>query len=330
MSRILTLGGCGFIGSYVVRKLLEDGHEITAVDNFSKYGAIKHDFYSHPKFKLVESDVQNMSSSQYKDYDIVMCFAALIGGISYFHRIPYNIAKVNTEILTKAIDSTLTASPNATFYFLSSSMVYERVQRPVTEEDARNQLPPLTNYGMQKLFGEYVVTGAQQELGLNYMIVRPFNAVGSGELPEVKSDGEVDFGMAHVIPDFVYKAMVKQTPFEIFGDGKQVRTFTHAQDIADAMALMVEKKVKNEDFNICGGNQVEINELARMVWKKVNESEPMPVIKHVDAPKDDVRFRVGVSKKAETQLGWTPKYDMNYILEDTYGFIKKNFKDVKH
>jgi nucleoside-diphosphate-sugar epimerase len=329
MSRILALGGCGFIGSYVVRKLLADGHEITAVDNFSKYGTIRHDFYSNPKFRMVKADVRKMTSSQYRDYDHVICFAALIGGISYFHRIPYSIAKVNTDILTRSIDCTAAGSPDATFCFLSSSMVYERMNRPVTEEDAMNQLTPITNYGMQKLFGEFVVRGAKQEIGLNYLIVRPFNAVGSGELPKVKSNGDVDFGMSHVIPDFIYKAMMKQSPFEIFGDGKQVRTFTHARDIADAMALMVKRNVKNDDFNICGDNTTDMGNLARLTWKKVNGSEPMPRIKHIPAPKDDVRFRIGVSNKARRKLGWKPKYDMDYVLDDTYGFIKENFKKLK-
>jgi len=56
-------------------------------------------------------------------------------------------------------------------------MVYERMQRPVNEEDALNQPVPITNYGMQKLFGEFLVRGAHREFGLNYLIVRPFNIV---------------------------------------------------------------------------------------------------------------------------------------------------------
>ena len=58
-------------------------------------------------------------------------------------------------------------------------MVYERMRRPVTEEDALQQPVPITNYGMQKLFGEFMTRGAHAEFGLQYLIVRPFNAVGA-------------------------------------------------------------------------------------------------------------------------------------------------------
>lgn len=326
MARILALGGCGFIGSYAVRKLLLDGHQVTSVDNFSKYGFLEHDFYKNNNFKLIKKDIRNMYPMEFKDYDIVMCFAALIGGISYFHRIPYQIARDNTEILTHAIDCTLSASPDATLYYFSSSMVYERMQRPVTEEDAMNQQIPITNYGMQKLFGEFLVRGANKEFGLNYLIVRPFNAVGSGELPHVNSKGELEFGMAHVIPDFIYKAMIKQTPFEILGDGKQVRTFTHAEDIADALSLMASRKIKNDDFNVCGNNTVSMGELAEKVWTTINKGSKFPEVKHTEAPKDDVRFRVGKSEKAERILGWKPKYELDYIIKDTYQFVKNRIK----
>lgn len=326
MAKVLALGGSGFIGSYVVRELLGQGHEVCAVDNFSKYGAVTHDFYSHPNFRLVTKDVRAMYPLEFRGYDIVLCFAALIGGIRYFHKIPYQIARDNTEILAHSIDATLAAAKDAVFYYFSSSMVYERVQRPVTEEDALNQPVPVTNYGMQKLFGEFLVRGAHQEFGLNFAIVRPFNAVGSGELPHVGSKGEVEFGMAHVIPDFVYKSLVRQTPFEILGDGSQVRTFTHAKDIADAVALMIDRKVGNEDFNICGRNTCSVRELAERIWKRVNPSLPFPGLASLPAPPDDVRFRIGVSDKAKRVLGWEPRYDMDYILEDTLDFIRKNMK----
>lgn len=330
MSRILALGGSGFIGSYIIRDLLARGHEVTSVDNFSKYGYIHHDFYNHKNFCLISKDVRNMYPREFRDYDYVIVLAALIGGIGYFHKIPYQIARDNTEILKHAIDSTLASSPDAILYCISSSMVYERVQRPVTEEDALNQPIPITNYGMQKLFGEFLTRGAHEEYGLNYVIVRPFNAVGSGELPKVNSKGELDFGMSHVIPDFVYRSIIKQTPFEILGDGNQVRTFTHASDIANAISIMVEKKIKNDDFNICGteDNTLSMSELARKVWKEVNGNLPFPELKHLPAPKDDVRYRVGKSEKAKKLLGWEPKHNLNYILSDTVKFIRSNI-DLK-
>lgn len=329
--KILVIGGSGFIGSHVIRRLLLAGHSVTSVDNMSKYGFIEHDFYSNQKFKLIVKDVRNMYPSEFKGYDIVLFFAALIGGIKYFHKYPYQIAKDNTDMITHAIDSILAASPKTIFYYFSSSMVYERVQRPVLEEDALNQLIPITNYGMQKLFGEFIVRGAREEYGLNYVIIRPFNAVGNGELPKIDSKGELDFGMAHVIPDFIYKAIVKQNPFEILGDGSQVRTFTHVDDIAEAVILMMDKKIINQDFNICGGtdNTISMGELAEKVWTKVNPKERFPKIKKIPAPKDDVKFRVGVSDKAKKVLGWVPKRSMDYIIEDSIKFINKNLKVIK-
>jgi UDP-glucose 4-epimerase len=323
MRRVLALGGAGFIGSYVIRELLAADFEVTCVDNFSKYGYLEHDFYRDPRFRLVNKDVRAMYPVEFKGYDVVLCLAALIGGIKYFHKIPYRIARDNTEILSHAIDCSLAGSPDANFVYFSSSMVYERMQRPVTEADALLQPVPLTNYGMQKLFGEFVTRGAHEEMGLTYLIVRPFNAVGGGELPDVTSEGEVDFGMAHVIPDFIYKAMLKQTPFEIFGDGEQVRTFTHAADIAEALRVLLVKGVRNEDFNICGNNTLRMDELAMRVWNRVNPSLPFPGFKNMPVPPADVRFRVGVSDKAKKLLGWTPRLELDYIIDDSLAFIQK-------
>ena len=323
MRRVLALGGAGFIGSYVVRELLRGDFEVTVVDNFSKYGFLKHDFYGHPRFRLVNKDVRQMYPVEYRGYDVVLCLAALIGGIKYFHRIPYRIARDNTAILSHAIDCTLAASPEAIFVYFSSSMVYERMQRPVSEEDALAQPVPLTNYGMQKLFGEFVTRGAHEEMGLSYLIVRPFNAVGGGELPDLAADGSVDFGMAHVIPDFIYKAMIRQSPFEIFGDGQQVRTFTHAQDAADALRVMLEKGVRNDDFNVCGDNTLRMDELGRTIWTRVNPSLPFPGFKHLPVPPADVRYRVGVSEKAKRVLGWTPKRQLDFIIDDSLQFIRE-------
>jgi nucleoside-diphosphate-sugar epimerase len=71
-----------------------------------------------------------------------------------------------------------------------------------------------------------------------------------------------------------------------------------------------------------------MEELALEVWKVVNENEQLPKIKNIPAPKDDVRFRVGVSDKAKKILGWEPKHNLEYIIKDTYGFIKQNLNSL--
>jgi nucleoside-diphosphate-sugar epimerase len=326
MKRILALGGAGFIGSYAVRRLLEDGHRVTVVDNFEKYGFVEHDFFSNPNVTVVSKDVRTMAPREFRGYDVVLCLAALIGGIRYFHKIPYRIARDNTEVLSAAIDATLAACPEATFVYFSSSMVYEKMQRPVSEEDARSQPVPVTNYGMQKLFGEYLVRGAHEEFGLTYLTLRPFNAVGSGELPEMRGDGAAEFGMAHVIPDFCYKALLGQTPFEIFGDGKQVRTFTHARDIGEAVRGLIAANVVNDDFNICGDTTLEMGDLAERIWKHAHPGMPFPEVQSMPVPPSDVRFRVGVSTKLASRIGWKPQYEIDFIIEDTYRYIERNVR----
>lgn len=320
MARVLAIGGAGFIGSHIVRLLLGQGHEVTVVDNFSRYGYIAYDFYTHPRFKLINKDIRDVSPDVFSGFDHILCLAAHVGGVRYLNMNPYSILRDNTDILMHAIDSTISSSPSAVFYFFSSSMVYERTIN--VEENREEQRMPSTSYGMQKLYGEHLVKYASSQQGLNYIIIRPFNAVGAGEIVEQSIEGRVIYGMSHVIPDFVHRALIKQSPFEILGDGSQVRIFTHVDDIAAAVAIMIEKGIKNDDFDICGRERLTMRELAKRVWTRVYKDIPFPGLKHLTKPNGDVSYMYGSYAKARDRLGWEPAHGIDDMIDDTIGFIK--------
>jgi len=101
-----------------------------------------------------------------------------------------------------------------------------------------------------------------------------------------------------------------------------VRTFTHAKDIAGAVRIMLDKRVKNNDFNICGESTCKMDELAKLIWAKVNPGLAFPGFKHLTAPSADVQFRIGKSEKARQILGWQPGHNLDDIIQDTLTFIR--------
>ncbi len=315
MAKVLAIGGAGFIGSHIVRSLLGLGHTVTVVDDFSRYGYLSYDFYASERLTLVKKDVRDLPAGKFTGYDCILCLAARAGGVRYLDTNAFSVMKDNTEILLHAINSAHTSSPHAVFYFFSSSMVYDG-----------GRMAPSTSYGLQKLYGEFLVKSSYAQQGLSYVIVRPFNAVGAGEMVVPGSDGKVEYGMSHVLPDFVYKAILRQTPFEILGDGDQVRTFTHVDDIADAVVLMIEQGTKNDDFDLCGKEHLTIGSLARRVWKSVHADIEFPIQLYIPAPATDVRSMQGTYEKAREKLGWEPRRTIDDMIADTIGFIRKHIK----
>src|SRR5205814_8874322 len=98
--------------------------------------------------------------------------------------------------------------------------------------------------------------------------------------------------------------------------------FTHAADVAEALRILLAKNLRDDDFNICGNNTLRMDELARRIWGRVNRAIPFPGFKNMPVPPADVRFRVGVSEKAKKLLGWSPRHELDYIIDDSLGFIR--------
>lgn len=330
--KILVTGAAGFIGSYLVKELLNHGHEVVGLDNYSKYGPIRQDCDSHPRYKLVVGDAKDIEllKQLLADCDQFVAGAAMIGGISYFHAYAYDLIAENERITAAAFDAAIHAYRTARLRkvtVVSSSMVFENTATfPSKEGDQRRCPPPASTYGFQKLAVEYFAQGAYEQYGLPYTIARPFNCVGIGERRarggnEIYS-GNVKLAMSHVVPDLVQKVLKGQDPLHILGNGNQVRHYTYGGDLARGIRLCVEHpNALNEDFNLSTAQSTTVLELAERIWNKIHGgARPFRYV--ADKPfQYDVQCRVPDVSKAREQLGFDATTTLDQLLDEVIPWI---------
>jgi UDP-glucose 4-epimerase len=334
--KVLVTGSAGFIGGYLVQELLEHGHKVTGIDNFSKYGKVAKSYDNHPNYRFVEGDAKNveMLRELVSDCDQVVALAAVIGGISLFHSLAYDLLAENERITASTFDAAIWAHQYKKLRkinVISSSMVFESTTTyPTPEGEQLKCPPPLSTYGFQKLACEYFAKGAFEQYGLPYSIIRPFNAVGIGEkrarIEKEIYSGNVKLALSHVVPDLVQKVLKGQTPLHILGDGNQVRHYTYAGDLARGIRLCMENpQATNEDFNLSTSQSTSVKELAELIWKKINGSEPFAFVS--DEPyKYDVRKRVPDVSKAERLLDFEATTTLEDSLDEVIPWIKSQIQ----
>src|SRR6188474_3386102 len=279
--QILVTGAAGFINGYLVPELLEAGHEVIGLDDFSKYGRLAKSYDDHPRYRFVEGDAKGVGllKELAADCDQVVAAAAMIGGISYFHEFAYDLIAENERILASTFDAAIQAWKTGhleRIVVVSSSMVYESATVFPTPEGAQlTSPPPISTYGFQKLASEYFAKGAWEQYKLPYTIVRPFNCVGIGERRALRDSdimsGNVKLALSHVVPDLVLKILRGQDPLHILGDGSQVRHYTYGGDLARGIRLAMESsKAVNDDFNLSTAASTTVLELAEAIWRKIH------------------------------------------------------------
>jgi nucleoside-diphosphate-sugar epimerase len=330
--RVLVTGAAGFINGYLIPDLLEAGHTVVGVDDFSKYGPVVRSYDTHPGYSFVRGDAKDESllTELAQDCDQVVAAAAMIGGISYFHRYAFDLLAENERILASTFRAAIDAHRRGSLeriVVVSSSMVFESTTVFPTPEGAQlTSPPPVSTYGFQKLASEYYAKGAWEQYRLPYTIVRPFNCVGIGERRALgDSDvmsGNVKLAMSHVVPDLVLKVLKGQDPLHILGDGRQVRHYTYGGDLARGIRLAMESpRAVNEDFNLSTARSTTVLELAGAIWDRINADTPL---RHVsDPPFDhDVQLRVPDVRKACEVLGFEATTSLDDMLDEVIPWIR--------
>ena len=335
MSKVLITGSQGFIGSYLCAEFLDKGYKVIGIDNFSKYGPITRPHDNHPNFELIEMDVIDLDPEnlpeQLLDVEYIIAGAAMIGGITYFHKYAYDLLATNERIMASTYDVAIKLHQLGILKRIlvaSSSMVFENTEvYPTPEENIKVCAPPLSTYGFQKLAVEYFAKGALEQYGVPYTIIRPFNCVGVGEEDaigehEVKS-GNIKLMMSHVLPDIINKILKGQDPLHVLGTGEQIRCYTNGKDIARGVRMCLESEAAvNEDFNISTSVATSVIELSQLVWSILNPGKEFAFVSD-EAYEYDVQKRIPNTTKAKEVIGFEAEIGLEESVREVIEYMRQ-------
>ncbi len=317
MNTLIT-GGAGFIGSHLAKYLVEQGQNVTIVDNLST-GRIENldSIIDLKTCQFIEGDVCDKESmlSLSKNCDRIIHLAAAVG------------VKLIAEKPVQTIETNVTGTQsilNAANHYgkkvliASSSEVYGKSQSLPFEEDADLLLGSTTvsrwSYACSKAIDEFLGLAFYREYGLEVIITRFFNTIGSGQIGQ--------YGM--VVPRFITSALNNQ-PLTIYGSGKQTRCFCDVGDVTKAIiGLLDTPNTFGKIYNIGSTNEISINQLANTIIKLTHSSSDKTYIPYEQAynqPMEDMLRRLPSTKRIHDAIGWTAKTS----LTDT---LMKIIKDV--
>jgi UDP-N-acetylglucosamine/UDP-N-acetyl-alpha-D-glucosaminouronate 4-epimerase len=301
--RVLVTGGGGFIGSHVVDRLLAEGHEVRALDNFTS-GRRENLDGVLDDIELVEGDIQSYERAHtaVRGCDVVLHQAALPSvPRSVLDPLTSNASNVigTLNVLLAARDSGVRRVVLA-----SSSSVYG--SNPELPKHEALQTRPIAPYGVAKLAAEGYAQSFYRVYGLNTVVLRYFNVFGPRQDPRSE--------YAAVIPKFIASAFQGTSPV-IFGDGEQTRDFTYVDNVVQANLLAMEApEAAAKVFNVAYGESVTLNRLVQLI----GEITGRELIADYAAPRPgDVRHSRADITLARTELGYEPEVDFTEGLRRT-------------
>jgi nucleoside-diphosphate-sugar epimerase len=261
LARVLVTGAAGFIGSFLVERLLQDDNHVTGLDNLFRG---RRDNLAHlegnPRFRQVKADLLEDYSAVAEllseGIDVIYHLAA-INGTRYFYERPFDVLRVNAEgtiNLLRAVEQ----HPVAKVVFASSSEVYgEPMTIPVSEDHPfllNGVANPRHSYAASKVMGEYYVRWSAEKFGFDWVNLRIFNSYG----PRMDTS---QYGQ--VVPEFIQRILSNE-PFTLFGLGTQTRSFCYVEDTAEMMVRAGER-VSNDALNIGNDKEISILALAELI-----------------------------------------------------------------
>lgn len=306
---ILVTGGAGFIGSHLVKKYLDEGHRVIAVDNLQTTWKPKNieRYFSNKNFLFLNRDIiQPLSIKEPIDW-IINCACA--GSPTSYQFNPVHTIKTNTIGVMNLLE--LARIKNARFLQTSTSEVYgDPLVTPQPEEYRGNvnTLGPRACYDEGKRVAETLCMDYHREYGVDVRIVRIFNTYGPNMDP---NDGRA-------ITNFMMNA-VHNKDLVIYGDGTNSRSFQYIDDLLQGIDLMMKKDGVTGPVNLGNPHEMTVKEMAELVIKKVDSTSN--IVFHAEAT-DDPKQRCPDITYANELLGWKPETTLEEGLDATIAYFR--------
>jgi len=320
MKKFIITGGAGFIGSTLVKALLEKGAEsILIIDDLSTGSESNiSSVLNDERIEFINSRIEDVDNldSLFISYDFCYHLAAGVG-------VQYIMENLSDSLLTnilathKVLESCQTN--NIPVLLTSTSEVYGVAEDDVWTEDTKSLIGPTTklrwSYAASKMIDEFIALSLYEEGKISPIIVRLFNIIGPNQLSK--------YGM--VVPKFI-EAALKDEDITIHGDGSQSRSFTWVDDVVNYLIKLAEIKAYGEIFNIGQTEEITIKELAELIISKTNSNSQIIYKSHEDvfgkAFEDPKRRTPGIDKIIEF-TGIKPTKNIDFMIENIIDF-KKN------
>ena len=315
--RIFLSGGAGFIGTALIKRLIEK-NEIIVYDTLQRNALKNTALLNHPNLKLIQGDVLDAEKieSAIGGSNVVIHLAA-IAGVDTVMRSPINTMKINLIGVFNMMASSAKLDKLERFIYFSTSEVFGTHAYNV-DESHETSLGSVGEarwtYAVSKLAGEHLCYSYYHEHKLPLVIIRPFNIYGPGQVGE---------GAIHV---FISRVLNGEDLI-IDGDGSQVRAWCFIEDIVDGIMLCLEKEQTiGHAFNI--GDPKSTLTILDLAKRIIRISGAKSQIKFRERTSPDIQIRVPNIKKAQEMLGFQPKIDLDEGIQKTLDWYRQMQKKV--
>ena len=304
--KILLSGGLGFVGKHLTRYLLDQGHELTIVDNLSGSECDKDTIETlMRKCQVFIMNFLDFKSTE--TFDEIYHLASPVGAIGILK----SSGRISKEIVDLAVKaSEISLESDAKLMYISSSEIYYASEVQEEESDILLTIHQgaRIEYAMGKYAGEILVRNFGLDKGLKYNICRPFNLIGK----------EQSSKLGFVVPRFI-ESCLQNSPLEVFHDGQQVRSFCYIDDFLEGLVSLQNSNLLGETINLGNvNNKITILELAHLIIEMTGSSSTIsfinPSLKYENLYMEGGE-KIANTKKAKSLLGYDPKIQLREAIQ---------------